>query len=130
MSEAPPYDPTFAAEAVEHGRQGLSRAEIASEFGVTLDALSGWSADQPDFADALRRAETECRAWWDRQPRTALNSRDIFKAGAWRQAMAQRFGASARAQSAEEPIDAPPILRLNIPDNGRGGDDDDEGAAD
>ncbi len=123
MSEAPPYDPTFGPEVVEHGRGGLSRAEIASEIGVTQGALAHWAGDHPEFADALERADTEARAWWDRQPRLALNSRDIFKAGAWRQAMAQRFGSGAHRQSHEPDSHAQPEeppAQFIFPDNGRG----------
>ena len=122
MTDIPTYDPGLADDVVTHGREGLGRAEIASELGVPLSTLTAWSAAQPDFAAALERADSEARAWWDAQPRLALNSKDIFKAGAWRQAMIQRYGSGAPRKSHEpepQPEPAEPAIRINIPHNNR-----------
>ena len=123
MTDAPPYDPQFAEQVVDHGRLGLSRAEVACELGVSLATFAAWSADEPEFAEALERADTEARAWWDARPRRALSSNETFKAGAWRQAMIQRYGSGAPRKSHEpepEAIADKPVVRLHYPDNGRG----------
>ncbi len=122
MTVSPLYDPEAADQAIARGREGLSRAEIASELGVSLATFAAWSAESPDFAEALERAETEARAWWDAQPRLALSSSKTFRASAWRQAMIQRYGSGAPRQSHEtEPDAAPaePAIRITIPHNNR-----------
>ena len=122
VTDFPTYDPELADAVVTHGREGLGRAEIASELGVPLSTLTAWSADHPDFAAALERADSEARAWWDAQPRLALNEAKIFKAGAWRQAMIQRYGSGAPPKTHEPEPEKPaePEVHFYYPDNGRG----------
>ncbi len=115
-----PYDQGFATTAVERAREGFSRAEIAAALGASLIDLDAWAAEHPGFAVALADADTLARAWWDSQPRLALEGGKPFRAAAWAKAMAQRYGRSAdRPKSAPTPT--PPSTRtiFEIPDNGR-----------
>ncbi len=115
------YQPAFAERAVAEARAGLSRAEIAAALGASLADFEAWAATHAAFAAALADADTVARAWWDEQPRAALNSGKLFKATAWAKAMAQRYGRSADRPPAAKAARPPPRVaaRVELPDNGR-----------
>jgi hypothetical protein len=61
----------WAAEAIQLGRRGLTRPEIAR---------------------ALALADEAALAWWARLPREAFAAKARFNATAWRAAVRSRFG--------------------------------------
>src|SRR5581483_8248841 len=93
---------------------------IAAKLGAPQVRLEMWAAQDSALAAALALAETEARAWWDRQPREALASGKSFRAAAWAKAMAQRYG--SRAPSSTRPAapaaPAEPEVIFEFPDNG------------
>jgi len=98
------------------GHEGMSRAEIAAEIGLTLARLKAWEASDADVGKALAMADTAAQAWWEGQQREALLDGRRVNAAAWRAAMEWRFGdGKARAKAAN----APPLARYEIPDNGK-----------
>jgi hypothetical protein len=117
-----PYDPAFAERVVQLAAEGLFRAEIASELGVSLDDFAAWATLHPDFAVALADADRATRAWWERQAREAMSSGKSFRSALWAKVMAQNYGWSGHL--AREPADRPaakPVVlaRYEIPDNGK-----------
>lgn len=116
------YDAALTLRAIALGREGRSRAEIAVELGVSLENLAAWACEHPEFSDALERADTESRAWWDKLPREAVWKDGVFHAAVWSRAMVQRFGSLAHRTppDATDP-QAPqrPRVRIEIPRNGR-----------
>ncbi len=114
------YDPSLIARVIELGAEGLSRAEIASSLDVTLQRLALWSAEHPEFHEALERADTEALAWWHRQPRLAVNQGGAFHASVWAKAIAERERKPGQ-RGASDVKAAPPRRRVifDIPDNGR-----------
>jgi len=65
------YKPEFCETVVDCGKAGMGKAEIASQLGVCRDTLLEWSKGKPEFSDAIKRAEEESLAWWEKQGRTA-----------------------------------------------------------
>jgi len=125
VTDALAYNPALCERVIVLGRQGRSRAEIAAEAGVSLERLAAWAAAQPDFAWALERAATECRAWWDGLAREAVTEGAVFHPAVWSKAMVQRFGSGShrtapdesKPETTSEP--PPPRVRFDIPPNGR-----------
>ncbi len=103
------------------GRRGLSRSEIGPALGMELAELDALEAADAGFARALRLAAEAERAWWEGLPRAALAEPGArFNVGAWRAAMAWRFGAEAAGAGAAEEAAAepePPRVRYYLPDN-------------
>ena len=120
MTAVPTYEPAFAQQVVELGREGLSRAEIAVQLGVGLRQLAVWAVRHPEFEQALDLADTEALAWWHRLPREAVVKDGVFRATIWAKAMALR----TRNPAQRGPSDAKvaqtrrPVI-FEIPDNGR-----------
>lgn len=125
MTASKAYDPAFAWGVVELGREGLSRAEIAARIGVPIATLEAWAADQPALAEGLALADTEARAWWDRQPREALRGGESFRSTLWAKVMAQRYGSAIRRARPDPEADesgaeaAAASARVELPRNGR-----------
>jgi hypothetical protein len=111
----------LAARALELGRQGCGRAEIAATLGLEMAELAALEAADADFARAMRRAGEAERAWWEAQPREALAAGARINFGAWREAMRWRWGAAeAGADEAAEPAaPARQEARFYLPYNGR-----------
>lgn len=84
------YDPAFCAAVVEAGKQGQSKAEIASGLDVSRPTLDAWAKEHPDFLYALQCAHEHSLAWWERQARTNLATSG-YQSGLWKQAMSGRF---------------------------------------
>ena len=89
----------LAERVLRLGRNGLSRAEIATELGVGLAELARMERRSERLATALGRAADAERAWWEAQPREALAAGARFNMSAWRAAMGWRFGAAGAAAS-------------------------------
>lgn len=84
------YDPAYCERVIELGKEGMSRAEIASELNCSRTTLAAWEAAHPEFLNALQRAKDESLAWWEKQARTNL-AVPGFNAGLWKQSVAGRF---------------------------------------
>lgn len=96
--------PTYRAEmcdtVIECGRKGFSRAEIAAELDISRQTLYRWEHEYQEFSDALSRAHDLSLAWWEREPRENLGSRE-FNAGLWKQCMSGRFPAEPYRERVE-----------------------------
>jgi hypothetical protein len=123
MSIPRPYDPDFAAQVVRLAGDGLFRAEIAVELGVSLADFGAWAAAYPDFAVALADADTATHAWWTGQAREAMSNREkSFRVTLWAKVMAQHYGRQGDLprKRTEKPEPKPVVrARYEIPDNGK-----------
>lgn len=87
------YAPEMCDRVIACGREGMGRAEIASELEISIDTLYRWQHEHPPFSEALQRAHDLSFAWWERQGRLNIASKD-FNAGLYKQCMSGRFPAA------------------------------------
>ena len=114
------YDPALEARAIELGREGRDRPQIASQLGVSLERLALWARQHQAFDEALKRADTEALAWWSNLARDAVMKGETFHPAVWEKVMTQRSRAGAPRKSvSESPPKQAPTVVFNIPDNGR-----------
>jgi hypothetical protein len=86
------YHPDLCDEAIALADIGMVGAELAAHWAVSEETMQAWEKAHQDFADALQRARTRARAWWQRQPRLAIREKDNkFPAGAWSQQVRALF---------------------------------------
>jgi len=81
-----PYDPEFLKKIVELIRSGRSPADLAKEFGSTLQAIRSWvrqaDLDQDRRSDGLKTEERDELTRFRRKSRQLKMKRDILKKGA------------------------------------------------
>ena len=94
--EAEEAEPDWPAEIRALGEDGMGRAEIAAELGISLRRLDRWETEEPAIAGALAVADAAARGWWAARQREALLQGAPVRAGAWREAMTWRFGAPGK----------------------------------
>lgn len=86
------YTPDLPAEIVALGAEGLTETQIADHLCLSGDALQVMANAHLGLKDALSRARTAAKAWWEEQARRALiTENNRFPAGAWAQVMKARF---------------------------------------
>src|SRR5262245_37193571 len=73
----------YCQQAIDLGREGCSRTEIAAEFGVSRETIGNWEKRHPEFMDAMRYAKQAEMAWWERQGRRGINMGKEFNAAAY-----------------------------------------------
>jgi hypothetical protein len=93
-TEPAPYTHDLCDEAILLADIGMIGAELAAHWAVSEETMAEWEKAHQAFADALQRARTRARAWWQRQPRLAIRAQDNkFPAGAWSQQVRALFPA-------------------------------------
>lgn len=85
------YDPDYCERVIALGKEGKSRAEIASDLNCSRVTLAAWERQHPEFLNALQRAKDEELAWWEGQARLGLNKGSAFNAAIWKQSVSGRF---------------------------------------
>jgi hypothetical protein len=122
------YDPDFASQAVEIGRSGATREDIAAAFSASLADLEFWAREHDAFAVALADAETLARRNWQHRAVDALAGREPFQYAAWARVFTTLFGRAPLAPTRPDPKGrsgarqkGPPdvVTIVEIPDNGR-----------
>lgn len=89
-----PAEPSdeLPAEIVALGACGLTDTQIANHLALTENEMRAMGKACSAVADALSRARTASKAWWEEQARRALiTENNRFPAGAWAQVMKARF---------------------------------------
>lgn len=86
-------------QVLEFGRQGKSRAWIASEFEVCKATIANWEAEHPDFLAAMARAKVLEQRWWEDKGQTNLDAQN-FQSSMWNRSMAARFPDDWREKTA------------------------------
>lgn len=66
------YKPEYCEMAVEFGRQGKTRMELAAEIGVSKETIRNWEGKHKHFASALNMMEDYAVAWYQGIGRRAL----------------------------------------------------------
>lgn len=95
------YDPAFCEQAVALGREGKSKAYIASQIGVHRETLDQWAKAHPEFADAIAHARDLAQAWWEDAGQKGMAEKQ-FNERVWSRSMAARFPADWRETSRHE----------------------------
>lgn len=85
------YDPAFCERVIGLGKQGKSRAEIASALDCSRTTLAAWERQHPDFLNALKRANDESLAWWEGKARGGIAQGSKFNSALWAKSMSGRF---------------------------------------
>lgn len=85
------YDPAKMVPVImKLARVGASRVEIAAELGVVKQTLYNWEDEHPDFVEVMKEARDVSQAWWEKQGRKGIWSRD-FNAPAYSLQIRNRF---------------------------------------
>jgi hypothetical protein len=120
MFTARSYNPAIDERLLALAAEGLSRAEIAVELGVSLADFDAWSASEPGFAALLADADTRSQAWWQRQAGAAMAGGQAIRVSLWAKVMAQRYGRTTHSSRPKADAAKPPPVRARyeLPDNG------------
>lgn len=84
------YRPEYCERAVELGRQGKSKAQIAADLDVCRNTLDNWAREHAEFLSAITRARDLSLAWWEDKAQSGLETSG-FNASLWSRSMAARF---------------------------------------
>lgn len=84
------YRPEYCERVIELGREGRSKAQMASRLDVCCNTLDNWAKENPEFLSALTRARDLAKAWWEDKGQDNLTS-SVFQTGLWSRSMAARF---------------------------------------
>lgn len=87
------YRPEHCETVIALGKEGKSRAEIASALDCSRNTLTAWEHAHPEFLSALQRAHDEQLAWWEAKGRGGIEQGSGFNAGLWGKCMSGRFPA-------------------------------------
>lgn len=86
------YDSAYGERVIELGKKGFSRAMMASDIGVCKQTLINWGKANPEFLDALTRADSEAQAFLELQGLKGLTlPTAAFNHNLWRATMQARF---------------------------------------
>jgi hypothetical protein len=120
MFTARSYNPAIDERLLALAAEGLSRAEIAVELGVSLADFDVWSAGEPGFAALLADADSRSEAWWQRQAGEAFAGGKSIRLSLWAKVMAQRYGRAGHPPRQKPDPAKPPVAeaRYVLPDNG------------
>ena len=111
------YTPDLCEEAIALAGIGMTGAELAAHWAISDETMNAWERAHPAFADALQRARTCARAWWQRQPRLAIREKDNkFPAGAWSQQVRALFPQYDDRQTITIDLGALVVIQRNPPE--------------
>jgi hypothetical protein len=94
------YEAAFCEAVRGFGKEGYSKAEIASALDVTRPTLDEWAKIHAEFSYALDEAREHSLAWWEGKARTNLATQG-FQSGLWKQAVSGRFPAEPYRERSE-----------------------------
>jgi hypothetical protein len=90
------YDPEeYCPKMLQLFEMGMGEAEVASELGISLSTMGAWVARYPEFGEAYELGLQLAKAWWERQGRLGLYSRE-FNHNLWMHYMTNRYGWSRK----------------------------------
>lgn len=122
------YDPAYCERVIELGREGKSRAEIASALDCSRTTLASWEGKHPEFLNALQRAKDEELAWWEGMARKGLTQGSSFNAAIWSKSVNGRFPNEPYRERSEitggggVPLSPGVVTIFALPSNGRDSD--------
>lgn len=71
------YKPEYCSKIKDLMSSGMSKIEAAVQLGVYRDTLYDWTKNFPEFAQAMQEAEQLSQAWWERQARLNIGSKEF-----------------------------------------------------
>lgn len=105
------YDPKYCQMAIDFGREGRTRMELAAEIGVVRDTILNWEKKHKDFACALHAMEDYAVAWYQGVGRRALLGEFKFDTGLYKFLTKTRF---RNRDEFEEPAGETQDKQVNI----------------
>lgn len=90
MARPTDYDPSYCDDVITLGREGKSKAQMASHFDVSRQTIDNWAAANPEFLEALNRAMAHCQAWWESKGQDGLTIPG-FNGAVWKKSVEARF---------------------------------------
>lgn len=85
------FEPWMCDRAIEMGRTGASKAEIAIELGVHRGTLADWAQVYPEFSDALEMSQDLAEIHWEGVGVRGMSQGKGFNDRVWSRLMAARF---------------------------------------
>jgi hypothetical protein len=85
------YSPDHCERVIALGKEGKSRAQIASALDISRMTLLNWEKANPAFFDALTRANDESLAWWEQKGQDGIDKGSSFNATLWMKCVSGRF---------------------------------------
>ena len=88
------YRDEFCQKAIEFGKLGYSKTQIADKFDVTKKTILLWEEKYPEFLHAMEVAMIKSQAWWENKGQTHLVEEyqgEKINAGLYSRSMAARF---------------------------------------
>ena len=93
------YDPNFHPfEYIKLAKEGMSQAEIAAEFGVSVGTLRKWTK-YVDFAKAVEIGDSLHEAWWIRAGKDGLHDARRFNTALYKFMTGNLLGYSEKIES-------------------------------
>lgn len=105
MARPTEYRPEYCNTAIEQGKLGKSKAQIASVIGVSRNTLDNWAKEHPEFLSAIAHARDLALAWWEDQAQRGLwetPEGERLNPQLWSRSMAARFPEDYRENSRME----------------------------
>lgn len=84
------YRPEHCEQAIELGRAGKSKAQIAAALDVARNTLDNWAQVNPEFLSAMTRAQDLSQAWFEDKGQLGLETPG-FNASLWAKQVSCRF---------------------------------------
>lgn len=85
------YKPEYAEKAVELMGQGYLDYELAAHFKVSVNTISNWKKEHPEFKEAWEIGDPMCFSWWLGEGKTRYMDSDKGMKF-WSSIMRHRFG--------------------------------------
>lgn len=86
------YRPEMCAVAIECGRKGFSKVQIAAKLNVSRSMVDEWCVTHHEFSVAISQAMTFSQAWWEAESLKGIRRpASAFNAGLFGKVMAARF---------------------------------------
>lgn len=83
----------WAALIYEVANNGGSQLECRSALGISNDLWYRLKSEEPEFSEAVKRAEEACQVWWEQLGRNmSMGAIDKGNATTWIFNMKNRFG--------------------------------------
>ncbi len=113
MGRPTKYERAHCVKAIELGRVGKSRSQIAAEFDIARTTLAEWEEQHPEFRIALSRAKDLALAHWENQAEAGvfMGPGGSFNTMLWQKIMEVRHSDEYK----------PAGLNLSVPSEGGAG---------
>lgn len=66
------YKEEYCDLIIEFMKDGSSKTQFCAEVGICYDTLLDWQEANPEFSEAVKKADTACQAWWERKGTKAV----------------------------------------------------------